>query len=39
MKAVVDLEVISHNVAEIRKKVGNNRGLMAVVKADGYGRG
>jgi len=38
-RAVIDLSAISHNVAEIRKKIGNHGGLMAVVKADGYGHG
>ena len=38
-KAVINLGAISHNIAEIRKRIGNKRGLMAVVKADGYGHG
>jgi alanine racemase len=38
-RAVIDLGAISHNIAEIRKKIGDKRGLMAVVKADGYGHG
>jgi len=38
-RAVIDIGAISHNVAQIRKKIGNKRGLMAVVKADGYGHG
>lgn len=38
-RAIIDLRAISRNVAEIRKKIGNKRGLMAVVKADGYGHG
>jgi len=38
-KAVINLGAISHNVAAIRKRIGNKRGLMAVVKADGYGHG
>ncbi len=38
-RAVVNLGSISHNVAEIRKKIGSQRNLMAVVKADGYGHG
>ena len=38
-RALVNLGAISHNVREIRKRVGNRRHLMAVVKADGYGHG
>jgi len=38
-RAIVDLNAISHNIAEIRKRIGNRRDLMAVVKADGYGHG
>ncbi len=38
-QAVVDLRSIAYNVAEIRKKIGGKRDLMAVVKADGYGHG
>ncbi len=38
-RAVIDLNAISHNIAEIRKKIGSKRSLMAVVKADGYGHG
>jgi len=38
-RAIIDLGAISYNVAEIRKRVGNKRSLMAVVKADGYGHG
>lgn len=38
-RAIVNLGAISHNIAEIRKKIGNQRNLMAVVKADGYGHG
>ena len=38
-KAVINLGAISHNIAAIRKRIGNKRGLMAVVKADGYGHG
>jgi alanine racemase len=36
-EAVVDLRAIRDNVASLRARVG--RGLMAVVKADGYGHG
>jgi len=38
-KAIIDLNAISYNIAEIRKKIGRKRSLMAVVKADGYGHG
>jgi alanine racemase len=38
-QAVVSLRAISYNIAQIRKKIGNRRDLMAVVKADGYGHG
>ena len=38
-RAIIDLNAISHNIAEIRKRIGNRRDLMAVVKADGYGHG
>jgi len=38
-RAIIDLGAISYNIAEIRKKVGDKRNLMAVVKADGYGHG
>lgn len=38
-KTVIDLATIRHNVAEIRKRIGKTRRLMAVVKADGYGHG
>jgi alanine racemase len=37
--AVINLAAIGHNVAAIRKRIGGNRGLMAVVKADAYGHG
>jgi alanine racemase len=38
-RAVINLEAISHNIAAIRERIGNERRLMAVVKADGYGHG
>jgi len=38
-RAIIDLGAVSHNVSEIRKKIGNETGLMAMVKADGYGHG
>ena len=37
--AVVDLGAIAYNISEIRKRIGEKRDLMAVVKADGYGHG
>jgi len=38
-RAIINLGAVSHNIAKIRKKIGNERGLMAMVKADGYGHG
>ena len=38
-RVIVNLAAISHNIAEIRKKIGNQLQLMAAVKADGYGHG
>jgi len=38
-RAIINLRAISHNVVEIRKRIGSKRNLMAVVKADGYGHG
>jgi alanine racemase len=37
--AEIDLDCLSHNVGEIRKKVGKNVKIAAVVKANGYGHG
>lgn len=37
--AEVDLEAIAHNIAEVRKKVGKDVMIAAVIKADGYGHG
>jgi len=37
--AEVDLGAIAHNVRSIRRRVGPDRGVMAMVKADGYGHG
>jgi alanine racemase len=36
--AVIDLDAIRHNVAQLRERTGGPE-LMAVVKADGYGHG
>ena len=38
-RAVVNLRAVAHNIAAVRRQIGNNRKLMAVVKADGYGHG
>ena len=38
-QAVVNLEAISDNIAQVRKRIGKKRELMAVVKADAYGHG
>jgi len=37
--AEIDLNALVHNFKEIRKKVGPNVGVMAIVKAQGYGHG
>lgn len=37
--AEIDLRAIAHNVRELRRLVRPDTGLMAVVKADGYGHG
>ena len=37
--AEIDVDAISHNIAEIRKIVGGSVKIMASVKADGYGHG
>jgi len=38
-RAVINLRAVFHNIAKIRKRIGDKRHLMAVVKADGYGHG
>ncbi|MCB2154315.1 alanine racemase [bacterium] len=38
-RAVVDLAAIRHNLEFIRRRIGSRCGIMAVVKADGYGHG
>ena len=38
-RAVVDLHAIGQNISGIRRRIGDGRRLMAVVKADGYGHG
>jgi alanine racemase len=35
----IDLDALRHNVAAIRRRIGPNTGLIAVVKADAYGHG
>lgn len=37
--AEVDLAAIEHNIDEVRKKVGDDVWILAVIKADGYGHG
>lgn len=37
--AKVDLDAISHNIDEVRKKVGDEVWILAVIKADAYGHG
>ncbi len=39
VEAVVDLDVIAANAAALRSAIGPATGLLAVVKADGYGHG
>ena len=38
-QAVINLAAIGRNIEGIRRKIGPDRHLMAVVKADGYGHG
>lgn len=37
--AEVSLDAIEHNIDEVRKKVGEDVWILAVIKADGYGHG
>ena len=37
--AEVDLDAIGHNIAEVRRNVGNEVKICAVIKADAYGHG
>jgi len=39
IRAEIDHGALRHNAAAVRKAVGNQPGLIAVVKADGYGHG
>jgi alanine racemase len=38
-RAEIDLEAVLHNAREVQRVVGNQVGLLAVVKADAYGHG
>ena len=38
-RATIDLSAVRHNVALLRSKLHGGGGLLAVVKADGYGHG
>ncbi|MFA9396796.1 MAG: alanine racemase [Clostridiaceae bacterium] len=35
----IDLKAIEHNINEVKNKIDNNVGVMAIIKADGYGHG
>lgn len=37
--AEINLNSIEHNIGQVRKKIGSDVGIMAVIKADGYGHG
>lgn len=37
--AEIDLNAIEHNIDQVRKKVGEDVGILTVIKADGYGHG
>ena len=37
--AKIDLDAISYNIEQMKKRIGGDASLMAVVKADGYGHG
>lgn len=39
IKAVVSLDAIAHNFAEMRKNIADGTKVVAVIKADGYGHG
>ena len=36
---VVDLDIINENFLAVKEKIGNDTGVMAVIKADAYGHG
>lgn len=35
----INLDALDHNIKEIRKKIGNNKKIIGIVKADAYGHG
>ena len=37
--AKIDLKAVLHNINEIKKKIGQNVKIMAIIKANGYGHG
>ena len=37
--AEVDLDAIRHNISEMRRQIGKDAKLLAVIKADAYGHG
>lgn len=37
--AKIDLNAVLHNINEIKKKIGQNVKIMAIIKANGYGHG
>lgn len=39
VKAVVSLDAIAHNFAEMKKNIAKSTKIVAVIKADGYGHG
>ena len=39
VKAVVSLDAIAHNFAEMKKNIAEGTQIVAVIKADGYGHG
>lgn len=39
VKAVVSLDAIAHNFAEMKKNIAKDTKIVAVIKADGYGHG
>ena len=38
LKAVVSLDAIAHNFAEMKKNIAEGTKMIAVIKADGYGQ-
>ena len=37
--AEIDLDAVSYNIEQMKKRIGPGARLMAVVKTDGYGHG